>query len=116
MKTVLKSAGGFLIGTVNSMLGAGGGMLAVPMLKKQGMNQNKAHANAIALIMILTTASAAIYLYTDKVTVYDAIPYIPAGLAGSILGSFVMPKIPGNWLRRIFAVFMIWAGIRMIMK
>lgn len=116
MKTVLKSAGGFLIGTINSMLGAGGGMLAVPLLKKQGMNQNKAHANAIALIMILTVASAAIYLYTGKVTITQAVPYIPAGLVGSILGSFVMPKIPGNWLRRIFAVFMIWAGIRMIMK
>ncbi len=116
MKTVLKSAGGFLIGTVNSMLGAGGGMLAVPMLKKQGMNQNKAHANAIALILILTVASTAIYLYTGKITVSQALPYIPAGIVGSILGSFVMPKIPSNWLRRIFAVFMIWAGIRMIMR
>ena len=98
------------------MLGAGGGMLAVPMLKKQGMNQNKAHANAIALILILTVASTAIYLYTGKITVSQALPYIPAGIVGSILGSFVMPKIPSNWLRRIFAVFMIWAGIRMIMR
>ena len=116
MKTFIKSAGGFLVGNINSLLGAGGGMIAVPMLKKQGMEQNKAHANAIALIMILTAASAAIYIFTGKVSVSQAIPYIPAGLAGSIIGSFVMPKIPGNRLRRIFAVFMIWAGVRMIIK
>ena len=82
MKGITKIIGGLAIGTVNSALGAGGGMIAVPMLRKSGMEQNRAQANAVALIM--------------KVTFGDALPYLPAGLIGSVLGSFILPKILGR--------------------
>ena len=59
MKGITKIIGGLAIGTVNSVLGAGGGMIAVPMLRKSGMEQNRAQANAVALIMLLTAPSAA---------------------------------------------------------
>ena len=72
MKGITKIIGGLAIGTVNSALGAGGGMIAVPMLRKSGMEQNRAQANAVALIMLLTAASAGIYIYTGKVTFGDA--------------------------------------------
>lgn len=119
MKGITKIIGGLAIGTVNSVLGAGGGMIAVPMLRKSGMEQNRAQANAVALIMLLTAASAGIYIYTGytgKVTFGDALPYLPAGLIGSVLGSFILPKIPTKILGKIFALFMLWAGVRMLMR
>ena len=112
MKGITKIIGGLAIGTVNSALGAGGGM----MLRKSGMEQNRAQANAVALIMLLTAASAGIYIYTGKVTFGDALPYLPAGLIGSVLGSFILPKIPTKILGKIFALFMLWAGVRMLMR
>ena len=114
MKGITKIIGGLAIGTVNSALGAGGGMIAVPMLRKSGMEQNRAQANAVALIMLLTAAG--IYIYTGKVTFSDALPYLPAGLIGSVLGSFILPKIPTKILGKIFALFMLWAGVRMLMR
>lgn len=116
MKGMLKIAGGFAIGVINSALGAGGGMLAVPMLRKSGLEQNRAQANAVALIMLLTVASAAIYIIKGRVSFSDALPYLPAGLAGSVLGSFILPKIPSKALGKIFALFMLWAGVRMIIR
>lgn len=116
MKGITKIIGGLAIGTVNSVLGAGGGMIAVPMLRKSGMEQNRAQANAVALIMLLTAASAGIYIYTGKVTFGDALPYLPAGLIGSVLGSFILPKIPTKILGKIFALFMLWGGVRMLMR
>lgn len=116
MKGITKIIGGLAIGTVNSTLGAGGGMIAVPMLRKSGMEQNRAQANAVALIMLLTAASAGIYIYTGKVTFGDALPYLPAGLIGSVLGSFILPKIPTKILGKIFALFMLLAGVRMLMR
>ena len=113
MKGITKIIGGLAIGTVNSALGAGGGMIAVPMLRKSGMEQNRAQANAVALIMLLTAASAGIYIYTGKVTFGDD---LPAGLIGSVLGSFILPKIPTKILGKIFALFMLWAGVRMLMR
>ena len=72
--------------------------------------------SAVALIMLLTAASAGIYIYTGKVTFGDALPYLPAGLIGSVLGSFILPKIPTKILGKIFALFMLWAGVRMLMR
>ena len=40
---------GLGIGLINGLLGAGGGMLAVPLLKKMGLSQKQAHANAVQL-------------------------------------------------------------------
>ena len=66
--------------------------------------------------MLLTAASAGIYIRTGKVTFGDSLPYLPAGIAGSVLGSFILPKIPTKILGKIFALFMLWAGIRMVFK
>ena len=48
MKGITKIIGGLAIGTVNSVLGAGGGMIAVPMLRKSGMEQNRAMRSPIS--------------------------------------------------------------------
>ena len=59
---------GFLIGIINGLLGAGGGMIAVPALKKLGMEQKDAHRNAVAVILPLSVLSAVLYILrgTDR--------------------------------------------------
>lgn len=109
-------AGSFFAGLINGALGAGGGMLTVPVLKKAGLEQKNAHATSIAIILPLSVISAATYLINGTVTVYDALPYLPLGVVGAVAGAFIIGKIPDNWLRRIFSLFMIWAGIRMLMR
>ena len=44
LKNTLSAVGGFLSGAVNGLLGAGGGMIAVPMLAKSGLEAKKSHA------------------------------------------------------------------------
>lgn len=118
MKTENKKLllGGFFIGVVNGLLGAGGGMLAVPLLKKSGMSQADSQANSVAVILPLTVVSALLYLATNKVDLTDAVRFIPGGLLGAVIGTSVLYKIPNNILRKIFAVFMLWAGVRMFLR
>ena len=103
-------------GLINSLLGAGGGMVAVPLLKKAGLNQKKAQANAIAVILPITLLSAAVYMYNGHVTVSDALPYIPGGILGAFIGTKLLKKLSNKWLKRIFGGFMLWAGIRLLMR
>lgn len=105
-----------LTGFINGLLGAGGGMIAVPLLKKAGFSQKSAQQNAIAVILPITLLSSIIYIVNGYVTLPDAIPYIPGGLLGAFLGTRLMKKISNKWLKRIFAVFMLWAGIRLLLK
>ena len=107
---------GALIGGVNILLGAGGGMLTVPLYKKNGMTQKQAQINAVATILPISIISAFIYIYNGEVKISDAYIYLVPGLIGSILGTFFIKKISNNILTIIFSVFMIWAGLRLILK
>lgn len=107
---------GIAVGLVNGVFGAGGGMLAVPLLKKSGLDQKSAHANAVAVILPITVISAILYILKGKVALSDSFTYIPTGLIGAVIATFALKKISNKWLRRIFGVFMIYAGIRLLIK
>lgn len=91
-------------------------MLAVPMLKKTGLDQKQAHKNAVAVILPITVLSAVLYILKDYVALKNALPYIPAGLIGAALGTFIISKISPIWLKRIFGAFMVYAGVRLLIK
>lgn len=116
MKKVFGSVLGVLTGFINILIGACGGIVAVEGLKAKGLDQTKAHATAVSVILPLTIISAAMYLYRGDVKIRDSYVFIIPALAGSILGAWLLPKIPKNILKRIFAVFIIYAGARMILK
>ncbi len=107
---------GAAIGFINGLLGAGGGMLAVPLLKKYGLAQKEAQQNAIAVILPITAVSAGIYLYKDYVNLSNSYSYLPTGFLGAIIATFLMKKITNKWLKRIFAFFMVYAGVRLLLK
>lgn len=115
-KKLLTALSGFSIGLVNGLLGAGGGMIAVPLLKKLGMEQKKAHANAVAVILPISILSAVLYIIKDYVNLTDSMPYIPAGAVGAGIGAYILKKISPLWLKRIFGAFMVYAGVRLLLK
>lgn len=108
--------GGIAVGFINGLLGAGGGMIAVPVLKKLGFSQKDAQANAIAVILPISVISAALYLLQGNVTFSDALIYIPGGVIGTIIGTFLLSKLSSKTLKRIFGAFMVFAGVRLLMK
>lgn len=115
-KILHKLFGGFLVGTVNGLFGAGGGMVAVPMLKKLGVDGKEAHSSSVAVILPISVFSLVIYLLGGRVRLSSGLPYILPGLIGALIGTVVLTKIPEKWLRRIFALFMIYAGARLVLR
>lgn len=107
---------GVIIGLINGIFGAGGGMIAVPMLKRSGFEQKDAHANAVAVILPITVISAILYLAKGKVTLTDSLFFLPTGVIGSVIATFLLQKFSNKLLQKIFAVFMIYAGIRLLAR
>lgn len=107
---------GTLIGFINGMLGAGGGMVAVPALKKCGLKPKEAHSNAVAIILPITAVSAVMYIIRGNVQLSDAYIYLPTGVIGSFIGTRIIQKISALWLNGIFGGFMIYAGVRLLVK
>ena len=115
-KKFLTAFFGLIIGFINGTLGAGGGMLAVPLLKKCGMKQREAHTNAVAVILPICIISASLYLYKGHINLSDALPYIPSGIIGSVTGTLIIKRISPNLLKKAFGFLMIYAGIRLLIK
>ena len=106
---------GSLVGVVNGLFGAGGGLIAVPLLKNCGFSQKPAHANSIAVILPLCIFSAILYSIRGSVFTNAVFILVPFGLIGALFGTWIMKKINERWLRLIFAGFMIYAGLRMLL-
>lgn len=106
---------GSLCGFLNGLFGSGGGTVAVPAFEKNGTEPKKAHASSVALIFVLSLVTAVIYLMNGKLDFGTAWEYIPYGLIGAILGSFLLGKIPDRLIRIIFGLIMIASGVRMLL-
>ena len=116
MKKIINNAIGVLVGLINMLFGACGGIIAVEALKAVTKDQTKAHASAIGIILPLTVISAAIYIYNGNVKLADSYNFILPGLIGSIIGSKLLPHIPKKILSKMFSCFMIYSGVRMFLR
>lgn len=104
---------GSLAGFVNGFLGGGGGMLLVPLLtEKCHLEQQKAFASSVAIIFPISFVSATIYLFRGELSLQTAFPYLLGGLFGGFCGGKLFQKLNMRWLKRLFALFMLYGGAK----
>lgn len=107
---------GAVTGFINGIFGSGGGMVAVPLLTKKGMEQKQAHRNAVAVLLPVSAISAVLYVYKDIVSPLDALEYLPGGIAGAVAGTLIISKISPKLLKGVFGGFMVYAGVRLLLR
>jgi len=107
---------GLLAGFINGLLGSGGGVLVVLYLTIIAkIDQKKAQATAIAVILPLAILSSIIYSRDGYVQWPLLWKVSLGGIAGAILGAFLLNKIKGKLLKKLFGVFLVIAGLRMLL-
>ncbi|WP_297212078.1 TSUP family transporter [uncultured Flavonifractor sp.] len=107
---------GAAAGAVNGFFGGGGGMLLVPLLAGWcALGQRKAFATSVAVILPLCALSAAIYLFRGGVDFAAALPYLAGGLLGGLLGGRLFKGLNMTWLRRGFALLILYGGVRTLL-
>lgn len=103
-------------GVVNGFFGGGGGQVLVPLLAgKCGLSQRKAFATSVAVIAPLCALSAGIYWYRGQLDLMAALPYLAGGLAGGWLGGRLFKKLSMVWLRRGFALLILYGGVKALL-
>lgn len=104
-------AAGALAGLANGFFGGGGGMVLVPLLAGPcGLSQREAFANSVLIILPLCALSSAIYLLRGSLELATALPYLLGGLAGGFLGGRLFRGVNMDWLRRVFALFILYGA------
>lgn len=114
-RTVTLVVVGLLIGFVNGYLGAGGGMLLVPLLSTvAGLNERNAHATAIATILPTCIASAAIYAQTGALQNAPIASVVGGVVLGGAVGAVLLKYAGNKALSTVFYLVMILAGLKML--
>ena len=108
---------GLITGVVNGLFGSGGGTLVVSALVfLLGVEDYKAHATAISIILPLSIISTFIYFKNNIIKFDIAIIITLGGVLGSFIGAKILKKVPTPILRKIFGILIIITSLRMIMK
>ena len=109
------SLSGAAAGAVNGLFGGGGGMVLVPLLGRCGVEEKRAFATCVAVVLPLCILSAAIGLFHTQPDWQTVWPYLAGGLVGGWVGGKLMDRVSVVWLRRLFAVFLLYGGLRYLL-
>lgn len=107
---------GLICGLINGLCGSGGGIIFVvgSTLLFQA-NQKEAQASAIPAMLAFSIISAIVYLLKKTPLQTEIlIPVVIGSAAGGIIGALVLNKLSNKILRYVFAVMIIFSGVRML--
>ena len=106
---------GALIGVINGFFGGGGGMVVVPLLNKVfGLEQKKAQATALFVILPISLVSTIVYLCFNSINFATGWPVIAGIVGGGVAGATLLNKLNNNVIKVIFICFMLLGGLGML--
>ena len=107
---------GALAGVANGLFGSGGGLFLVPLFVSWlHMEQKKAFATSVAVILPLSAASLVVFLLKGGMDWGLAWPYLIGGVTGGLLSGLFFKKVPVVWLRRGFGLLILYGGVKAVL-
>lgn len=107
---------GAAAGIANGFFGGGGGMILVPLLTRRcALSQRQAFATSVAVILPLCIFSSVIYFFRGGLELTTALPYLAGGFVGGWIGGRVFKKLNMTWLRRAFALLILYGGVKALL-
>ena len=112
---------GIFAGLLNGLIGCGGGIVIVYVLsylyrENEKIENRDIFAAAVASVLPITGVSATNY-YLGGAEIYAGMSdYIIPAVTGGIVGAYLLGKISHKWLKRIFALLVMWAGASLVLK
>lgn len=104
---------GALAGAVNGLLGAGGGMVLVPLLTAlTPLEEGELFPSSVAIILPICAVSLTVAALTGTAAWADALPYLPGSALGGLAAGLWGRKIPTVWLHRGLGLLILWGGVR----
>lgn len=115
-KILIGVIGGLFVGFLSGFFGGGGGMIVVPLLIfALGLAEKEAHATAILTILPISIASSIVYMTSGNVN-YLQLLYATIGFViGGAVGALLLNKMNNVFIRVLFSLIMIAAGIKIIL-
>ena len=102
---------GISAGAVTGLLGAGGGMVLVPMLSMfSNLSDEEIFPASVAIILPVCVIS--LCFQSAQLPWMEALPYLLGSAGGGVLAGLLAKKIPTLWLHRLLGILILWGGVR----
>lgn len=108
-------------GMVNGLLGAGGGVIILYLIRAQmrkesaqGGGERDCFATVVAVMLPVSLASALSYASRGNIDFTQVTPLVIPAIVGGTLGAYLTDKLPTTAVRAVFALLVIFSGIRML--
>lgn len=107
----------FLAGVASALLGIGAGAFKVlAMDNVMGLPLKVSSATANFMMGVTGVSSAIFYFSQGSVDLQIVAPIVLGVIAGSTLGSKLMPRIPVAYLRVLFLMILLVTGVQMFLR
>ena len=118
MTELIAAVGGFAIGVLGTLIGAGGGFLLVPLLVlvEPHWSVDEVTAFSLAVVTANATTGALTYWRQGRVDPFSFPLYTVAAIPGSILGAFATAFIPRPVFDPLFGAVLIGIGIWLFVR
>ncbi len=100
----------FCAGIVNGMFGTGGGVIALPMLYRYLHDERAAHSSVCVFVLPLAVLSAILSGQQAEMSV--VLPICAGGVLGALAGCMLTDKFKIKHIKMIFAVMILYVGVR----
>ncbi len=107
---------GLITGVLAGILGIAGGVFLIPALVIIfGFSQKMAQGTTIAVLLPPIGIGAAYFYYRSGNINIKAAAILAVGiLIGGFVGAFMANRLPNEMIQKVFAVFMIGVGIKLL--
>ena len=107
---------GALAGLANGFFGSGGGLFLVPLfIGWLKLDERKAFATSVGVILPLSIVSAIVYWLQGNLNIVQAFPYLLGGAIGGFLSGRLFRRVNILWLRRGFGILLLYGGVRALL-
>jgi uncharacterized protein len=108
---------GVIGGVLSGLFAIGGAIVMVPLLVwRAGMDQRRATATSLVAILPAAVVSSATYLIHAAVDITAASLVSAGAIAGAIIGSRLLNRLPVAWLRWSFITFLLLTAAHMLVS
>ncbi len=108
---------GIIVGIISGLFASGGGLILVPLYTYVvKLNEKDARATSIFCILPMVIITAIVYSKNDFIDLELGIKCAIGGILGGIIGGKLLNKVKDRYLKIIFILFLLYAGINIIVR
>ena len=106
---------GMLAGVICGLFSTGGGMILVPaFIHLLNMEDKKARGTSVFCILPMVIISSFFYYKGNFINLKTAILCAIGGTIGGYIGAKLLKKLPENFFKIAFTLFLIYAAFKML--